>query len=818
MSASNDPTGGMQNGFDPRAASNLSAHEQALVERRQRLLGPAYKLMYQHPVELVRGDGVHLFDPQGQAYLDCYNNVVSVGHCNPHVVKAVKQQLATLNTHTRYLNDQILDYAERLLDTFEHEPELHNGRVMFACTGSEANDLAVRMAKHYTGGTGWIVTDNAYHGTTELIASLSPSMGLGTPLNKDARTVTAPDTYRLPLKNGQVVATNFAEEIEVAIKDMQQQGIKFAGLLVDTIFSSDGLFPPTGQGEGFLQAAVDVVHKHGGLFVADEVQPGFGRTGSQFWGFQHHGVQPDLVTMGKPMGNGIPVAGCVARAEVADHFGQNVRYFNTFGGNPVSITAARATLDEVLRLMPQAAEVGAYTLAGLEKLKQKYRCIGDVRGLGQYFAVEFVRDSSTKQPDANMAKMVVNEMRERRVLISTTSKPGNSLKIRPLLAFTKEHADQFLSALDGAISHLALSAPSAVTSDPSAGAAGSVLETKVTPVSEEEAKQVLSRDFGLIPSKAIKRLIGERDDNFCVVTASGQRYVIKFVHPSEPEETTGFQTSIMHYLNKVSPHLPIARVIDPLPSYQGDKDSEGHLLFHGRAVRVVTFLDGVVLCDAPRTPLQAYNIGRIGAQISLALKSFSHPGQEHELLWDSTRVSQMRKYMDALAPGKREEVEKLIANYETRVAPHLARGDLEISVVHNDLNASNILVKAADPTQVAGIIDWGDAIRAPVVQDAAVGAVYSFGIPGKDKDWVERGLAFLKGYHAKRAFTPLERELLFDFILARFALRLVIPTWRALRFPENEEYIHRNTKNAWEQLHQLLALPDGRRTFALCFS
>lgn len=765
-----DPTGGMQNGFDPRTASGLSAHERAMVERRQRLLGPAYKLMYQHPVELVRGEGVHLYDCEGRAYLDCYNNVVSVGHCNPHVVQAVATQLGTLNTHTRYMNDQILEYAERLLATFDRDSALRSGRVMFACTGSEANDLAVRMLKHYTGGTGIIVTDNAYHGTTELIASLSPSMGAGTPLHPHARTVPAPDTYRCPHRQGQdadtEVGAKFAADVEAAIVDMHKHGIKFAGLLVDTIFSSDGLFPTCGMGAGagFLQPAVDVVHKNGGLFIADEVQPGFGRTGRNVWGFQAHaGVRPDLVTMGKPMGNGVPVAACVARADVADTFGRDVRYFNTFGGNPVSITAASATLDEVLRLMPQAAQVGAHTLAGLTALQAKYPAyIGDVRGAGQYFAVAFVRGPAADakfttetsspgpfhelNPDPALASRVVNHMREHsRVLISTTSKAGNSLKIRPLLAFQQHHADQLLAALDCAIEasvhHLEgsasttqgqVQAETTTTQGDGGGSGGrnveSVLEATRTPVTESQAQEVLAEHFGIVAAQPIKRLIGERDDNFRVTTADGKQFTIKFVHPAEPREMTAFQTAILHHLRTVAPNLPVAQVIDPLPSSlpsplpapnvptqpAAGRDSEGQLLYDGRVVRVVTFLEGEVLAAAPRTPQQAYNIGRTGAQLTLALQSFTHPGQGHELLWDTTHVSQMRRYLDALPlASQREVVEGLIVNYEQRVAPHVQRGELDIQVIHNDLNAANVLVHPHAPDDVAGVIDWYVCPSAP---------------------------------------------------------------------------------------------------------
>ncbi len=299
-----------------------SAAEARLVERRQRLLGPAYRLFYAQPVHLVRGEDVWLFDPQGRRYLDAYNNVASVGHCHPQVVAALAQQAAQLNTHTRYLHDAVLDYAERLLGLFP--PAL--SQVMFTCTGSEANDLALRVARACTGGTGVIVTACAYHGVTSALAALSPSLGPGNPLGRHVRTVPAPGP-------GGDVGQVFAGHVRAAIADLRHCGIQPAALLVDTIFSSDGVHtePP-----GFLAEAVAEIRAAGALFIADEVQPGFGRMGSHVWGFQRHGLVPDIVTLGKPMGNGHPLAGMVCQPAWLQAFGQASRYFNTFGGNPVS--------------------------------------------------------------------------------------------------------------------------------------------------------------------------------------------------------------------------------------------------------------------------------------------------------------------------------------------------------------------------------------------------------------------------------------------------------------------------------------------------
>ena len=436
----------MINGFTAEDAARLSETERALIERRARVLGPAYRLFYEHPLHLVKGEGVWLYDADGKRYLDAYNNVASIGHCHPKVVEALYEQAKVLNTHTRYLHEGILDYAEKLLATFP--PELD--QVMFTCTGSEANDLALRIARQYTGGTGLIVTQLAYHGVTDQIAAASPSLGAGVPVGDFVRTVRAPDAYRLGAEN---VAQIFADDVRAAIADLRRCGIKPAALLLDGIFASDGVLsdPP-----GFLQQAVAVAREEGLLYIADEVQSGFGRTGSHMWGYQRHGVQPDIVTMGKPMGNGQPIAGAVFRGEVLDAFGRTARYFNTFGGNPVSCAAANAVLDVIQGegLMANCAAVGEYFKAGLQGLAERYPLIGDVRGAGLFVGVELVTDRASKAPATEATARVVNGKRERGVLISSAGPAANILKIRPQLIFQREHADLFVQTLEAVLKSL----------------------------------------------------------------------------------------------------------------------------------------------------------------------------------------------------------------------------------------------------------------------------------------------------------------------------------------------------------------------------
>ena len=435
--------GKMVNGFDPANAGSLSMRSQDFIDRRDRLLGPAYRLFYENPVEFSHASGVFMYDSDGNEYLDAYNNVVSVGHCHPHVNAAIAAQMDTLCTHTRYMQDGILHFAEKLLATFEE----NIGHLMFTCTGSEANDLALRMAKYHTGHEGIIVTSEAYHGNSELTSGFSPSMGENSRLGTWVRRVPAPDTYRVETGDmGEWLAAQVSDQI----LDLKRRGQGLAAFVADSLFTSDGIFP---NQPGMLEPVIAVVRSAGGVFVADEVQSGFARTGSRMWGYQRHGVIPDIISLGKPMGNGYPVAGIALRPELASRFGYDMRYFNTFGGNTVAMAAANATLEVVQseNLMANANQVGAIMLSGLRDLMQEDERIGDVRGTGLYLGVEMVKDRETREPNGPLALALVNEMRRRRVLISATSYNANVLKVRPPLIFTAANADQFLTELKAAL-------------------------------------------------------------------------------------------------------------------------------------------------------------------------------------------------------------------------------------------------------------------------------------------------------------------------------------------------------------------------------
>ena len=431
------------NRFDARQAEGLDAELESLIARRQATFGASSVLVYQRPIRMVRAEGVWMFDADGRRYLDVYNNVASVGHCHPRVVEAIAKQAATLNTNTRYLYDNVHDYAERLLETFP--ARLSN--IVFTCTGSESNDFALRLTKSFTGGAGFVVTETAYHGNTEAVTEVSPSSFKTRTVPPHVRTVPAPDVYRHPTND---VGARFAEDVAKAIADLKRNGVKFGGLLVDSIFSSDGIYADPA---GFLKQAVDVVHKAGGLFISDEVQPGFGRTGTAMWGFQRHSAEPDIVTLGKPMGNGFPVGGVVTRPEILDAFCETTGYFNTFGGNPVAAAAGLAVLEviEDEGLVENAKEVGGYFRSGLQEMASRHPSIGDVRSAGLFIGIEFSLPGTT-DPDAAAASYVINALKERGVLIGAAGAYGNVLKVRPPLCFSRDNADLFLETLDAVLS------------------------------------------------------------------------------------------------------------------------------------------------------------------------------------------------------------------------------------------------------------------------------------------------------------------------------------------------------------------------------
>jgi len=404
-----------------------------LTDRRTRLMGPNVPTFFETPVHIVRGQGVWLWDADGKRYLDCYNNVPHVGHCHPAVTEAIARQASVLNTHTRYLHEGVLDLLDRITATMGHG--LSQG--ILVCTGSEANDIALRMAQAVTGATGIVATDNTYHGNTTATAQLStrrPPIG-GYPPH--VRLVPAPESDTDPEVFGAAVAQ--------AIAGLQQAGHGFSGMMLCPIFANEGL---PNVAPGFFAPAEQAIRRAGGLVLCDEVQPGFGRTG-RWWGHDWLGVTPDVVTLGKPMGNGHPVAGVIATSEVMAAFRTAFGYFNTFGGNPVSAAAALAVLDviESEDLIPHAAAMGSHGINRLNGLS--HPAITEIRGNGLFFGAVLEQGG---KPATELAIRVVEEMKEAGVLIGRAGRQMNILKMRPPMPISADQIDLAIDTLADVLS------------------------------------------------------------------------------------------------------------------------------------------------------------------------------------------------------------------------------------------------------------------------------------------------------------------------------------------------------------------------------
>ncbi len=422
-----------------------SCHD--IIEIRNRHIGRNFSVAYRKPLKIVRGRRQYLIDQDGQAYLDAVNNVTHVGHCHPDVVAAGQRQMTILNTNTRYLHDHIITYTQQLLATLP-EPL----RVCFyVCTGSEANELALRLARNYTGQRDIISVDGAYHGNTNLLIDISPYKhdgpgGKGAP--SGVQTVVMPDGYRGAFKGqGSETGAAYADDVQKAVSRIHAQARGVAAFICESMLGCGGqiVIP-----DDYLKHAFQYVRAAGGVCIADEVQVGFGRAGSHFWAFELQDVVPDIVTLGKPMGNGHPMALVVTTPEIADAFHHGMEYFNTFGGNPVSCAIGKAVLDVIAneKLQENAATVGNQLLQGFRKLQQKYPLIGDVRGQGLYLGIELVKNRQTLEPAAQEADHVINRMREHGILISTDGPLHNVLKFKPPMVITEENADEIISVLD----------------------------------------------------------------------------------------------------------------------------------------------------------------------------------------------------------------------------------------------------------------------------------------------------------------------------------------------------------------------------------
>ena len=422
-----------------------------ILELRRKHFGFNLSISYSEPLKIVRGEGQYLFDDSGRRYLDLVNNVCHVGHCHPSVVAAARKQMAELNTNTRYLHDNLTEYALRLAGTFPEPLEV----CFFANSGTEANDLALRLARTHTGSKEIIVLDHAYHGHSPSLVEISPYKCEGPGgegLADHAHKVPMPDAYRGPFR-GPNSGTDYASEVRKAIAEIEGSGGKLGAFMAESLIGCGGQVIPA---PGFLSAASDAARSAGGVFIADEVQVGFGRVGSHLWAFESQDAVPDIVTLGKPIGNGHPMSAVVTTREIASSFVTGMEYFNTFGGNPVSCAVGLAVLDVIEKegLQQHALEVGNRLLGGLRELQTRHTLIGDVRGLGLFIGIELVRDRETLEPADTEASQVIDEMKARGFLLSTDGPLHNVLKIKPPMVLTAQDVDETLQALDEVLSEL----------------------------------------------------------------------------------------------------------------------------------------------------------------------------------------------------------------------------------------------------------------------------------------------------------------------------------------------------------------------------
>jgi 4-aminobutyrate aminotransferase-like enzyme len=417
-----------------------------MLNRRRNVFGPSMSLSYQDPLVIIRGKAQSLIDSRGQFYLDCVNNVAHVGHSHPEIAKAQGNQAYVLNTNTRYLNTINIEYAERLCNLFPEPLDT----CFLVCSGSEANELALRIAGTVSGQKDMIVLEEAYHGNTKANIDISPYKhngpgGTGPP--NWVHEIPMPYLYRGLHRDPETAGSLYADEVENICKKLSEKGEKPSAFISESILGCGGHVPLP---DGFLKQSYKHVRQHGGFCIADEVQTGFGRTGKHFWSFELHGVIPDIVTLGKPIGNGYPLGAVITTKKIAQSFANGMEYFNTFGGSHIACSVGMAVLDimESEDLRNNALEIGTWLKEQLEVLKKSFPLIGDVRGEGYFLGVELILDSKSKEPAPLQADYVVERMKSRKILLSTEGPGHNVLKFKPPMVFNHSDAQQLLSELE----------------------------------------------------------------------------------------------------------------------------------------------------------------------------------------------------------------------------------------------------------------------------------------------------------------------------------------------------------------------------------
>jgi 4-aminobutyrate aminotransferase-like enzyme len=422
----------------------------ATLAVRESLLGKNLSVSYERPLKIVRGWRQHLYDETGRAYLDVYNNVPLVGHSHPRVVQAAQEQLGLLNTNTRYLHDNVNRYAARLTALLPEPLRV----CYFVNSGSEANELALRLARAHTRREDVIVLNHAYHGHTSTLIDISPykfNGPGGTGRKPWVHVAPLPDDYRGEFRRDDPEAgRKYAAQVAQILEQLKKQGRSAAAFIAETLPSVGGqiVFPP-----GYLAEAYGYLHASGAVCIADEVQVGFGRLGTHFWGFETQNAVPDMVVLGKPIGNGFPLAAVITTREIAASFANGMEFFSTFGGNPVACAAGLAVLDVLRdeRLQENALRVGAQLMTALRDVQKCHALIGDVRGSGLFLGLELVSDRETREPAPRQASYVVNRLREGGILTGTDGPHHNVIKLRPPLVFSRADAEFFVRSLEGVL-------------------------------------------------------------------------------------------------------------------------------------------------------------------------------------------------------------------------------------------------------------------------------------------------------------------------------------------------------------------------------
>ena len=422
-----------------------------ILQLRQKYLSPSLSLSYDIPLHIVRAKGQYLYDANGKRYLDAVNNIQHVGHCHPMVVDAARKQYGILNTNTRYLDENVVSYAKDLTSYLPDDLNV----CFFTNSGSESNDLALRLARNKTQSKDTIVLDGAYHGHVSSLIDISPYKhnskgGSGPP--SYVHTLPMPDPFRGKYR-GQKALNGYIDELKEILLSIKKQGKQLSAFVVEPIMGCGGqvILP-----DEFLKRSFELVRDAGGICIADEVQIGFGRVGTDFWGFETAYVEPDIVTMGKSMGNGHPLSVVVTTKDIAEKFNNGMEYFNSFGGNPVSCAVGKAVLRAVEEenMQQNANKIGKYLLQELKELQSEFSLIGEVRGKGLFIGIELIKNSSNLSPASKEAEEVVNKMKRKKILLSTDGPDHNVIKIKPPMIFNRQNADELVLKLSEVLSNI----------------------------------------------------------------------------------------------------------------------------------------------------------------------------------------------------------------------------------------------------------------------------------------------------------------------------------------------------------------------------